>query len=88
MNSPLVVALESFDATEANLVKLERLWTEILSLIPGGVAFGDNPEYEDRCRLLATVQRALPTIDGWKPDVSPPDLNAIAQSRKLEQIAR
>ena len=27
------------------------------------------------------VVAALPKIDGWKPDISPPDLNDIAQNR-------
>lgn len=43
--------------------------------------FGDNPEYEDRCRSFAEVLQALPLIDGWKPLISLPDLNAIAQNR-------
>jgi hypothetical protein len=81
MNSPLMAALQQFDLSEANLAKLERLWSEIESLIPEGVVFGDNPEYEDRCRSFAEVLGALPLIDGWKPLTSLPDLNAIAQNR-------
>jgi hypothetical protein len=81
MISPLMTALELFEAAEANLVKLERLWDEVQSLIPSDIVFGDNPEYEDRCRSMAAVLAALPKIDGWKPDISPPDANEIAQSR-------
>jgi len=81
MNSPLMAALQQFDMSEANLGKLERLWGEIQSLIPQGVVFGDNPEYEDRCRSFAEVLVALPLIDGWKPSISLPDLNEIAQNR-------
>ena len=81
MNSPLMAALETFEAAEANLVKLETLWHEIESRIPTGVAFGDDPEYEDRCRSITAVLAALPKIDGWKPAISPLDLNAIAQGR-------
>jgi hypothetical protein len=81
MNSPLMAALELFEAAEANLVKLERLWDEVQSLIPTDIVFGDNPEYEDRCRSMTAVLAALPKIDGWKPDISPPDANEIAQSR-------
>jgi uncharacterized protein with beta-barrel porin domain len=81
MNSPLMAALQQFDMSEANLGKLERLWGEIQSLIPQGVVFGDNPEYEDRCRSFAEVLVALSLIDGWKPSISLPDLNEIAQNR-------
>jgi hypothetical protein len=81
MNSPLMAALQQFDTSEANLSKLERLWGEIQSLIPQGVAFVDNPEYEDRCRSFSEVLDALPLIDGWKPSISLPDLNEIAQNR-------
>jgi hypothetical protein len=30
---------------------------------------------------MAAILAALPKIDGWKPDISPPDLNQIAQNR-------
>ena len=77
----LAKALKSFDATEANLDKLERLWEDIYSLIPGGIAFGSNPEYEDRCRSFSEILAALPEIDGWKPQSEPQDLDCIAQTR-------
>ncbi len=80
-DSPLMKALRSLEAVEANLVKLERLWGEIEALIPSGIVFGDNPEYEDRCRSLLNVLSMLPPIDGWKPEIDPPDLNQIAQNR-------
>jgi hypothetical protein len=81
MTSPLMAALQQFDASEANLKKIEHLWGEIQSLIPQDIMFGDNPEYEDRCRSFAEVLSALPLIDGWKPSISLPDLNGIAQDR-------
>ena len=40
--SSLNEALKQFEATEANLVKLETLWKEITSIIPNEVAFGDT----------------------------------------------
>lgn len=80
-SSPLMAALEVFEAAEANLIKLERLWSEIAKLIPRGVAFGENPEYEDRCRSFAAVLAALPKIAAWKPTISLPDINEIGQSR-------
>lgn len=81
MDSPLMGALQTFEAAEANLVKLERIWAQIESLIPDGISFGDDPEYEDRCREVAIILDHLPKIDDWKPDVAPLDLNVIAQDR-------
>ena len=79
--SPLMHALEQFDASEANITKLQTLWTEIEGLIPGGISFGENPEYDDRTRAFAEILKALPAIDGWKPAIELLDLNAIAQTR-------
>lgn len=77
----LMHALEQFDASEANIAKLQALWVEIEGLIPNGISFGENPEYDDRTRAFAEILKALPSIDGWKPTVELLDLNAIAQSR-------
>jgi len=79
--SPLMAALERFEAAEGNLVKLERLWAEIEGLTPGGVSFGSNAEYEDRSRSYGAILEALPKIDGWKPSAEPPDLDELAQNR-------
>ena len=80
-DSPINSALRQFEATEANLAKLERLWSEIRKLIPTGIEFGRNPTYEERVRVYVDILAALPMIDGWKPDSVPMDLNAIGQSR-------
>lgn len=79
--SPLAKALRQFETAEANLVKLERLWAKAESLIPDGIAFGDDPDYEAACRSIIVILEHLPKIDGWKPDIDPPDLNALAQDR-------
>ncbi len=76
-----MAALEQFEAAEANLVKLDRLWEELSGLIPRGVSFGGNAEYEDRCRSYRLLLDALPRIDGWRPAAEPPDLDDVAQSR-------
>ena len=76
-----MAALTQFEVAEANLVKLERLWEEIVELIPKDIKFGSNPDYEDRCRAFGDVLAALPMIDGWKPEYGLLDLNDIAQSR-------
>jgi hypothetical protein len=74
-------ALEQFEAVEANLGKLERLWRELEGLMPSGVQFGPNPEYDDRSRAYANLLQSLPSIDGWKPTATPPDLDDLAQNR-------
>jgi len=79
--SPLMHALEQFDASEANISKLQALWTEIEGLIPSGISFGENPEYDDRTRAFTEILIALPAIDGWKPTIDLLDLNDIAQNR-------
>lgn len=79
--SPINSALRQFEATEANLTKLERLWAEIEKLIPEGLQFGNDPVYEERVRSYCDVLVGLPKIDGWKPESIPMDLNAICQNR-------
>jgi Restriction endonuclease len=74
-------AIEQFEIVEANLTKLERLCEEIYSLIPKDISFGSDPVYEDRCRTLNDILAQLPKIDGWKPELSFPDLDTIAQNR-------
>ena len=79
--SAIMAALEQFEATEANLIKLERLWDEMAALIPTGIDFGGNVEYEDRARSFDVLVASLPKIGGWKPTATPPDLDGLAQSR-------
>lgn len=74
-------ALKQFEATEANLIKLEKLWNELQSLLPDGIQVGESPEYEDRRRAFDDILASLPTIDGWKPEISAPDWGAVASSR-------
>jgi hypothetical protein len=79
--SPLTAALKQFEAAEANLTKLEKLWDEIAALIPSGIVFGGNVEYDDRRRSFESIIANLPAIDGWKPTNAPIDLDDIAQWR-------
>ncbi len=79
--SPLNAALRIFEAAEANLVKLERLWIEIESVISNEVAFLEDSGYENNCRDFENVLASLPKIDGWKPEVYLMDLNEIGQNR-------
>ena len=75
-------ALRSFEAAEANLEKLERLLAEAEELMPKGIAFGSNREYEELSRSYSDVLAALPKVDGWRPTSVPVDLNDLAQGRK------
>lgn len=81
VDSPINSALRQFEATEANVAKLERLWSEISKLTPSGLAFGSDPAYEELVRAFKDVLAALPRIDGWKPESVPMDLNSIGQNR-------
>jgi len=80
-DNPLMNALREFDATESNLIKLEKLCHEIEELVPGGIQFGFNSAYDDLRRIFAEFLAALPTIDGWKPECRFCDLDEIAQAR-------
>jgi len=80
-DSPINSALRQFEATEANLAKLERLWSKIVKLIPGGLSFGSDPAYEELVRTYQDILAVLPKIDGWRPETLPMDLNAIGQNR-------
>jgi len=76
-----MAALEKFEATEANLVKLERLWGELEQLTPSSIQFGGIPEHEERVRSYVQILSALPAIDGWRPEGRPMEVDEIAQNR-------
>src|ERR1043165_1043422 len=59
-------ALQQFEATEANLAKLESLWTRIEALLPRSPAFGSPPEYDELCLAFRRVLPGLPAIDGFR----------------------
>jgi hypothetical protein len=80
-DSPINAALRQFEAAEANLEKLQRVWGEIEQMTPSGIAFGGDPKYDDRVRAYEDILSGLPMIDGWKPGSVPMDLDAIGQSR-------
>jgi Restriction endonuclease len=81
VQSPIMAALEMFEAVEANLVKLERLWNELESLIPASIHFGGSAEHEDRACSYLQLLRSLPAVDGWRPETEPMELNDVAQNR-------
>jgi hypothetical protein len=81
MDSPLMHALKQFEATEANLGKAERLLAEAQGLIPSGIVFGGNSQYDEKCLAIDELARHLPAIDGWKPKLGMLDLDDIAHWR-------
>jgi hypothetical protein len=80
-DSPLNDALRHFEATEANLAKVEKVLEEVKAAIPSGIVFGGAPAYDDNCRFFDLLVSALPAIDGWKPETSLMSLDEIAQNR-------
>lgn len=80
-DSDLMDALEQFDVTESNLAKLERLWAEMEAYLPKELTRGDEPEYDERRRAYDLLIRALPSIDGFKPEADPPTPDQVGASR-------
>ena len=62
----LDTALQQFEATEANLAKLDTLWERIANLMPSTPAFGSPPEYEELCWKFRRILPNLPAIDGFR----------------------
>jgi hypothetical protein len=74
----LTDALRAFEAAEANVARLENLWSQIEKEFPTGNVFqAASPEYENRCRSYAAILDAFPTIDGWKPTETPLSLSDV-----------
>lgn len=80
-DNDLMAALEQFDVTESNLAKLERLWAEMETYLPTGLARGEEPEYDERRRAYDLLIRALPSIDGFKPNDDPPTPDQVGANR-------
>lgn len=80
-DSPLNAALRHFEAAEANLIKIEKVLSEIEAAIPNGIAFGEIPEQEENCRSFYALLSSLPKIDQWKPSIALMELDEIAQNR-------
>src|SRR5436305_114542 len=79
--SPLNIALRYFATAEANLDKAQRHLKRLMQLIPEGICFGSNAEYDNACRGYSELLAGLPKIDGWVPSATPLDLDSIAQQR-------
>jgi hypothetical protein len=89
MSSPFESALRQFDRTEANLVKLEKLWDRIKGLIPspGTHVFSEQPDYDQLCLTFRGILAAVPAIDGWKlPDALPSMNDAISNCIDASEV--
>jgi len=79
--STLEAALGKFEATEANIEKLENLWSRIRALLGNGPAFGSTPEYDELCLAFRRILPALPAIDGFRVEDHLYDFDSIGQMR-------
>lgn len=77
----LNLALRHFALAEANLDKIERHLQRLTKLVPEGITFGSNAEYDDARRGYAELLNGLPKIEGWVPSATPVDLDSIAHQR-------
>jgi Restriction endonuclease len=82
----LEAALEQFDAVEANLRRIETVWDEMQSLLPGpGPSFNiSSPEmrrYEELNRAFQSIATGLPPIGNYRFAGLPLDMDAIAGAR-------
>ncbi len=78
-------ALEQFDAVEANLRRLEKVWEEMRQLVPDGVAFlGGSPEarrYNELKHAYQSIIGGIPPIGDCCIAAIPWDIDEIAQNR-------
>ena len=76
----LDTALQDFEATEANLAKLDNLWKQIEKLLPQGPEFGSLPEYDELCWAFRRILPSLPAVDGFRIEDHLLDYDAIGQT--------
>jgi hypothetical protein len=77
----LDTALRQFEATEANLAKLDALWAEIHALIPEGIHYGAPLKYDELCWAFRQILPAVPAIDGARLPDALHGFDEIAQMR-------
>jgi hypothetical protein len=73
--------LRAFEATEANILKLERLWEKMQPHIGSGLGFGSNVEYDSSRRSFTDILSHLPAIDGWRLEDTTCSLDEVGQMR-------
>jgi hypothetical protein len=85
MGSDLATALAQFDAVEANLRRLERVWEGMRELIPSAISFSEGGtearRYAELGRAFDDLVGGLPPIGASMISTRPMGLNEIAQNR-------
>jgi hypothetical protein len=73
--------LKQFEAAEANLAKLERLWDQIKALLPTGseIQVSDDNQYRSLQRSFVHIAKGMPKIDGFTLEECLLDSDAIVQ---------
>jgi hypothetical protein len=80
--SDLSAALDAFDRTEANLVRLEGVWRQVRSHYGDGISFGnDTPEVDALLDANRAIAAQLPAIDGYRLENTPMSPDELAQNR-------
>jgi hypothetical protein len=78
-------ALSQFDAVDANLGRLEKIWADMQTLIPINIEFiQDGPtgrKYQELARAYAGMLKGLPPIGDFKIEAQPLSINEIAHAR-------
>ena len=81
----LTEAIRQFDATEANLKRLEELWKEIEALIPSGMVIDKSSpgalRYAELCRTFRHIRTFMPKVDGFELTDALLDLDAVFMNR-------
>ncbi|MEM9113961.1 MAG: restriction endonuclease [Myxococcota bacterium] len=73
--------LKAFEATEANLERLQEVWAKARELVPVGLSYERNPEYERLARRYKDLIEALPAIDGTRPSMELVSLSDLVEMR-------
>src|SRR5690242_15041951 len=87
MAASLRNTLDALEKTDANLAKLEELWTKVLlpALPSGPIIDTGSPEaiaYEDAVAQFKEILASLPTIGGYRmPDALPESITEVGQMR-------
>ncbi|MEE9312069.1 MAG: restriction endonuclease [Planctomycetota bacterium] len=83
--SNITNAIREFDATDANLKKLEEFWAEIQDLIPDDLIIDNGSKdairYVELCRKFGHILKALPAVGGLELQNELMELDEVFQNR-------
>ncbi len=75
-------ALDAFDRSEANVVRLESVWQQIQAHYGEGISFGnDTAEVDALLDSFRILVGGLPAIDGYRLESMPMSPDELAQNR-------